>query len=92
MGWSHGYDPVHDRDIGYGIEAKCDHPDCEEMIDRGLSYVCGSDIYGGNHGCGLYFCEKHRHYTEVCEADGEKWSPELCERCRNHDTPFDPKP
>lgn len=73
MGWSIGYDEDWKRDIGYGVPAVCDHPDCNEEINRGLSYVCGGDAYGGSRGCGLYFCEKHliQHFK----------LPQLCERC-----------
>jgi hypothetical protein len=73
MGWSLGYDTKWERDIGYGVPAFCDHPDCNEEIDRGLSYICGGDPYGGDRGCGLYFCSKHLHlYARL---------PQLCERC-----------
>lgn len=77
MGWSIGYDDNWKRDIGYGVPAICDHPDCDETIDRGLSYVCGSEPYGGDHGCGLFFCSNHRHHREF--KDG--CSKEVCERC-----------
>lgn len=83
MGWSIGYDEHWKRDVGYGVPAWCDHPDCEEVIDRGLSYVCGGSPYGGEFGCGLYFCEKH-------QLDG--W--QRCERCHPCDEemrPFEPK-
>lgn len=54
MGWSIGYDERWKRDIGYGVPATCDHPGCEEKIDRGLSCVCANQQpYGGEHGCGL---------------------------------------
>lgn len=91
MGWAVGYDHTHHRDIGYGVPAICDHPDCNEKIDRGLSYVCGSDAYGGEHGCGLFFCETHRHLIEV---KGESEFVSLCDQCK-HDSPkptFEPKP
>ncbi len=84
MGWSVGYDNHWSRDIGYGVPAICDHPDCDKKIDRGLSYVCGGEPYGGDSGCGLYFCDKHH-------------SP-LCARCQNRKRgprqvpPFDAKP
>lgn len=81
MGWSIGYDNRWKRDIGYGVTAKCDHPDCDEDIDRGLAHVCcGSKPYGGEDGCGLYFCAKHQ--TPLGK----------CERCQNGEGPFDPKP
>ena len=36
MSWSIGYDDNWDRDIGYGVPAYCDHPGCNEEIDRGF--------------------------------------------------------
>jgi len=52
MGWSIGFDSRWNRDIGYGVPAYCDHPKCNEEIDRGLAYVCcGEQPYGGEHGC-----------------------------------------
>ena len=77
MGWSIGYDEKWQRDVGYGVPAYCDHPGCAEEIDRGLSYVCGSDMYGGEHGCGLYFCAKHLHI-----AGDARGNVSLCTRCR----------
>jgi hypothetical protein len=85
MGWSIGYDSDWDRDIGYGVIAYCDHPDCDKVIDRGLSHVCGGDPYGQPRGCGLYFCSKHLPlHTRL---------PQLCERCSPpRRKPFKPKP
>ena len=31
------------RDQGYGVPAKCDHPGCDEDIDRGIAFACGDD-------------------------------------------------
>lgn len=84
MGWSLGFDSNWKRDVGYGVPAVCDHPDCSEKIDRGLSYVCGNDIYGGERGCGLFFCGRDM----TCTAFG----PQLCERCAKRRKPFDAKP
>lgn len=80
MSWSIGYDNKWKRDIGYGVPCWCDHPGCTEEINRGLSYVCGGEPYGGEAGCGLYFCEQHRF-------------PTLCDSCL-HERPkdFDAKP
>ena len=80
MGWAVGYDTKWSRDIGYGVPSVCDHPDCGEKIDRGLAYVCGGEPYGGEWGCGLYFCPKHRGHDS------------LCERCAAEQDPFTPKP
>jgi len=78
MGWSIGFDSNWNRDIGYGVPAICDYPGCNEKIDRGLSYVCGDEPYGGGDGCGLYFCGKHKNI--------------LCERCEDNKEPFEAKP
>jgi hypothetical protein len=66
MGWSLGFDHSQDRYIGYGVPAYCDHPECDEEIDRGLGCVCGGQPYGGDDGCGLYFCGKHLTYDNQC--------------------------
>lgn len=89
MGWAVGYDSNWKRDIGYGVPSICDHPGCNRKIDRGLAYVCcGSEPYGGEDGCGLYFCGEHRaHYRK-----GKKWTKAMCERCAAGKEPFEPKP
>jgi hypothetical protein len=80
MGWFLGYDSNWKRDIGYGVPAVCDHPRCNTKIDRSLSYVCGNqEPYGGEEGCGLYFCHAH--------GGGS-----LCARCNVDAAPFEPKP
>lgn len=85
MGWSIGYDKKWKRDIGYGVPAICDHPKCNEKIDRGLGYVCGGEPYGGEKGCGLFFCGNHLSY-----ARGEA---QMCPRCSAHKPPYKrPKP
>lgn len=72
MSWAIGYDDKWKRDIGYGVPAYCDYPGCRVEIDRGLSYVCGGEPYGGDHGCGLYFCSKHLFMGDFSQC---------CERC-----------
>lgn len=51
------------REAGYGVEATCDRPGCDVMIDRGLGYLCGRapDGYHSDDewGCRLYFCGQH---------------------------------
>src|SRR5262245_35196468 len=81
MGWSIGWDSTWRRDIGYGVPALCDHPDCKTVIDRGLAYVCGDEPYGGDRGCGLYFCGEHQ------VGDHQR-----CERCVKRRKAFTPKP
>ena len=82
MGWSYGYDENWQRDIGYGVPAYCDHPECNKEIDRGLSHVCGGEPYGGDKGCGLFFCGEH-----LCL---HAKLPQLCERCNKKRQPFAP--
>lgn len=84
MGWSIGFDSKWNRDIGYGVPATCDHPGCNEEIDRGLSYVCGGEPYGGDRGCGLYFCQVHLLTSARL--------PQLCARCKRLREPFNAKP
>lgn len=102
MGWAVGYDYSWHRDIGYGVPAICDHPDCKTEIDRGLSYVCGDAPYGGEHGCGLYFCSSHLFFAydaeDLLDKNGDPL-PQMCARCvERHEhpdrdvEPFDPKP
>lgn len=85
MGWAVGTDS-NGRDIGYGVPATCDHPECDVKIDRGLSYVCGGEPYGGHAGCGLFFCETHLGYAytedgdDLLDAFGDTL-PQMCERC-----------
>lgn len=83
MGWSVGFDSRWNRDIGYGVPAVCDRPRCGAAIDRGLGYVCGSQPYGGERGCGLYFCAEHLSYAE---RDGE--TVQLCPRCLGYKPPY----
>lgn len=100
MGWSIGYDETHKRDVGYGVPATCDHPDCNAEIDRGLSRVCGAHPFGGEQGCGLYFCGSHlRHgfwgdenLTAAQEEahDGER--VQLCASCLAGEDHFPLKP
>lgn len=81
MGWAVGWDHNWKRDIGYGVPAFCDHPDCDEVIDRGLAHVCcDQQPYGGDRGCGLYFCSKDS------DTRGR------CIRCQRYRKPFEPKP
>lgn len=81
MSWAVGFDGRWSRDIGYGVPAYCDHPECPSEIDRGLSYVCGAEPYGGEKGCGLYFCSSHQYGGE-----------QLCVRCQTGREPFTPTP
>lgn len=89
MGYSIGYDNNWKRDIGYGVPAPCDLPKCDKIIDRGLSYVCGSDPYGGDYGCGLFFCEDHMHYRS---PRGHGGTVMLCPRCYRYRPPYNAKP
>ena len=77
MSWSIGYDGTWGRDIGYGVPAFCDHPKCSAEIDRGLGYVCGGEPYGGERGCGLFFCGEH-----------QRRPGQLCPRCAASKPPY----
>lgn len=77
MGWAIGY--IGGRDVGYGVPAVCEHPDCNVEIDRGLAYACGG-FPDSEYGCGLFFCDKHMQYAELSEEDGGE-VVQCCEPC-----------
>jgi len=35
--WAIGYDEYWNRDIGFSVSSACDHPDCTNTINRGVS-------------------------------------------------------
>lgn len=89
MSWAIGYDSTWNRDIGYGVPAVCDHPKCDVKIDRGLSNVCGGEAFGGEHGCGLFFCSSHLYFRKP------RYSAvvvQFCKRCFGHNKAYTPKP
>ena len=73
MGWADCGTDERGRRIGYAIRAKCDKHGCKNVIDRGLSYVCGGMHGGDGIGCGGYFCEDHLYHSED--------NPPLCGKC-----------
>ena len=86
---------------GYGVPAICEHPDCKEKIDRGVSYACGGEPFS-ERGCDRYFCGKHLYYVSFnddgeackhtlidCDCDD---TVQLCDRCKKGESPFDYKP
>lgn len=89
MSWAVGEN--HGRDVGYGVPAWCDFPGCWAEIDRGISYCCGSDAFGGEHGCGLFFCGAHLHLVTKGRGKHTR-TVELCSRCYKNRDPFRPTP
>ena len=86
MGWSHCGTDSEGREIGYGIEATCDHPGCHAEITRGLSYACGGWHGETDFSCERYFCPDHLYFSTI-EIDREvhPWGIEFCEQCvREH--------
>ncbi len=77
MGWAYGKDSK-GRDIGYAVEAKCDHPGCDVDIDRGLAFKCGG-IIGSDGCCEGFFCAKHRTYHSHAGSNQE--GAEVCPAC-----------
>jgi hypothetical protein len=84
MGWSHGVNSD-GREVGYGVEATCDHEGCEAKIDRGLAYCCGAMHTGmrdeDRPGCGGYFCPNHLTLGQLCDscAASPTWGPSASE-------------
>lgn len=69
MGWAFCGTDSKGREIGYGIRATCDEPECSTEIDRGLGYACGGEHGESETACEGYFCGAH--LSTVCR---------LCER------------
>ena len=90
---------VGDRWGGYGVPAICEHPDCNEEIDRGMPYACGEEPFS-EYGCDRYFCGKHKEmvgynaFGEKCkhEKDCDCEFKEYCESCAKGIDSFPYKP
>lgn len=71
MSWVLGWDEQHQRDIGYGVPAFCDHPGCGEEINRGLGYRCEDE----NCGCSKFYCLTHRYARHTHDAPPSRVHP-----------------
>lgn len=71
MGW--GYGIIQGKEVGYTVDATCEHKGCNEEIHRGLSYACGGMAGEDEYSCNGFFCSKHlNNYVETDQGD------ELC--------------
>lgn len=92
-----GYSNRWQRDIGYGVLAYCDHPQCNLTIARSSEYACGETLDGGPHGCGLYFCLTHLNHSHSPDGTRDRRDsddnclPRRCGRCIDGQAPFSPK-
>ena len=75
---------------GYGVPTICEHPDCNEEIDRGMSYACGGEPFS-EFGCDRYFCSKHLTHKYFNTGDGREYV-QVCERCAKKKRSFPYKP
>lgn len=80
-----------ERHAGYAVVCLCDHPDCSEEIDRGLSYVCGSEPGETERGCGRYFCGEHMKYRTYGRGKDAE-DVQVCEECKARRKPWPMKP
>lgn len=64
MGW--GYGVIGGREVGYTVDAICDHPGCDVEIDRGLGFACGGSPGATHASCELHFCADHLIGVELC--------------------------
>ena len=76
---------------GYGVPSYCEHPGCNEEIDRGFGCACGGEP-NSEHGCDRYFCGKHLFYHNFNTGNGERELATVCERCDKRKPPFPYKP
>lgn len=79
MGWAYCGKDSRGREIGYAIEAVCDHPGCNAKIDRGLSYACGGWHGEYDYFCEKYFCQEHLYYSDHPEAEKP-----VCKECYDY--------
>ena len=79
MGWANCGNDKNGRPIGYAHEAVCDHPGCNEKIDRGLSYACGGMHGEDEYGCDKYFCSAH--LSNWVETDSGE-IVRVCDECK----------
>lgn len=84
---------------GYAVPAYCEHPACNEEVDRGMGCACGEEPFS-EVGCDRYFCGEHLMGFSVKEGD-EKCAHEndcdctlvrVCDRCGAGEEPFPYKP
>lgn len=87
MYWAIGFDENWNRDVGFDVPSICDHPNCNNAINRGIDHVCGGEPYGGDSHCGLYFCKDHLK-LEAISTSGE--NKPVCEQCSAGKPPFRP--
>ena len=66
MGWAFCGPDKDGREMGYGVEAPCDEPDCTTVIDRGLAFLCG-DMHEDERTCAKYYCGDHQTVSNRCE-------------------------
>jgi len=74
------------RFAGYGVPAICEHPNCNEEIDRGMAFACGGEP-NSERGCDRYFCSKHLIF-HTFNLNGERKCLQVCERCDKYKKPF----
>lgn len=79
MGWAYGVDE-NGKEVGYSVEAKCDHLGCSTMIFRDVDAACGGMHGKTEVGCTGHFCAQHFNFHEdqqghmisVCQACASK--------------------
>ena len=77
---------VRQRWGGYGVPTICEHPDCNEEIDRGMSFACGGEPFS-EYGCDRYFCGNHLVLHGFNVGGGREYK-QVCERCDKRKSPF----
>ncbi|ADX88678.1 hypothetical protein TUST1-15_00910 [Vibrio phage ICP1_2005_A] len=79
MGWGYGV-LGNGKEIGYCVEAVCEHEGCGKKIDRGLSHACGGMHGQDEYSCEGYFCEEHcQNYLLTFEGNFIK----VCDKCKD---------
>jgi hypothetical protein len=76
-----------ERECGYYWRALCDQPGCENVIDRGLAYLCGQGPGETEFGCGRYFCGDHMGYRTYGRGAAAE-HVQNCKRCQRGRAPY----
>ena len=79
MGWGYGV-LSNGKEVGYTVDAICEHEGCDCEIHRSLSYACGGMSGEDEYSCDGFFCSEHlNNYVETDQGDELR----ICKDCYN---------
>jgi hypothetical protein len=84
MGWGDCGTDSKGRPIGYNYVGTCDHPECNEEVNRGLGCVCGGMHGEDEYSCEGYFCGEHLWCFSYEDTTEEFEDPNLDEHFKKY--------